>query len=374
MHIGLFLPDLNAGGAERVMLALAGRFAQRGHKVDLVLLNATGELIDAVPPGVNLEELLRRPIGNRLLAAVAACQGWYRYLSAKRPDAVLSSITGTNLVAALCSILSGRRSRLVLREARNAVQVRGRLEALAIRMLYPCADSIIAVSKGVAQGLTENFGIPTRKISVVPNPIDIDRIRAMARQFVVAPSPENHPYILAAGRLVTMKDYPLLLKAFQLVRQTHPDTHLVILGEGPERQALERMIQDLGLQEHVHLPGHIDNPYPYFSHARVFALSSRSEGMPNVLLEALAFRLPVVATDCPSGPREILQDGLLGELCPVGDWVALARSIETQLQKCTNTEVIPSVMAYAIDTVVDQYLAQLEAVPAPEEYSSRGYP
>jgi glycosyltransferase involved in cell wall biosynthesis len=160
--------------------------------------------------------------------------------------------------------------------------------------------------------------------------------------------------LIAVGRLQIQKDYPTLLRAFAQVRQKRP-VRLLILGEGKERPMLEELIKTLGVEEDVSLPGFVMNPFAYMARASLFVLSSRWEGLPTVLIEAMCCGTPVVSTDCPSGPREILREGQYGQLVPVGEPTALARAIETTLDAKASSPPPESWRPYELDTVVSQY-------------------
>jgi glycosyltransferase involved in cell wall biosynthesis len=198
-----------------------------------------------------------------------------------------------------------------------------------VRRTYPRADGIVAVSRGVADDLVTCAGLPADRVLAIPNPIVTPALLRRAEEPPPHPwlLPCNPPVVLAAGRLHPQKDFPTLLRGFAEARRLRPALRLVLLGEGAERPVLARLAQELGIEEAIFLPGHVDNPYAYMSRAAVFALSSVYEGLPTVLIEALACGAPVVSTDCPSGPAEILENGRFGRLVPVGDWSALAAGI-----------------------------------------------
>jgi glycosyltransferase involved in cell wall biosynthesis len=327
--VAFFLPDLRTGGAERVIVTLCRELTDRGVAVDVVLGRPQGALLKEVPDTARVIALPRLfGIPGEIGFAIDALVGLVRYLNSERPDCLSSSLTGANLVAVLARQLSRHRTRLVLREANTAMNFRNRFRRWAARMLYRAADQIVAVSKGVAADVAAELGIEPQKIRVIYNPVDIERIRDLAKSTPPHPwfQPGSVPVILGVGRLVPQKDFTTLLRAFSLVRD-RIDARLVILGEGPERKALEDAAAKLGLCDHIALPGEVSNPFAYLRRASLFVLSSRWEGMPNVLLQALAVGTPVVATDCHSGPREILDGGHLGPLVPVGDDRALAEAV-----------------------------------------------
>lgn len=217
-------------------------------------------------------------------------------------------------------------------EILNAAGLKGRIMLFLYRRFYAGADAVIAVSREAASDLTERLRLSPGQVRMIYNPVITPALFEQAKEAVEHPwfAPGQPPVVLSAGRLCEQKDFPTLLRAFAQVR-AHTRSRLVILGEGPERLSLERMASDLGLRASVLLPGFVANPYAYMARAATYVLSSKWEGLPTVLIEALACGAPVVSTDCPSGPREILQDGKYGRLVPVGDADALAQAIEANL-------------------------------------------
>ena len=332
-RLTLFLPSLRGGGAERVMVNLARGFSERGLKVDLVLARAEGPYMAEVPPDVRIVDLKARRV-------LASLPGLVRYLRREKPLALLSTLDHANIVALWAKSLAGSRTRVVVRVAttiasssKNASNLRERLMPWLIRFFYSQADGIVAISKGVAQDLSRNIGIPAERINVIYNPAVTPELFERAKEPVEHPwfAPGEPPVILGVGRLTKAKDFPTLIRAFELVRRERP-ARLMILGEGEERPQLEALIKELGLQEDIALPGFVDNPYAYMARSRVFVLSSAWEGFGNVLVEAMACGCPVVSTDCPSGPAEILENGKYGPLVPVGDITALALAIANILE------------------------------------------
>ena len=232
---------------------------------------------------------------------------------------------------------------------------------LRMKVLYPLADAVVAVSQGVADDLEKNAGIPSSLLRVIQNPVITPEIVDLADQPVGHPwfIQENVPIIVAAGRLTRQKDFPTLLRAFALVRQKRP-CHLVILGEGRDRVMLKSLAAELGIRNEVYFPGFVENPYAYMSKAALFVLSSRWEGSPNVLTEALALGTPVVSTDCPSGPREILANGRYGTLVPIGDQESLARAILTSMGSAPEKSLLKdAVRDYTVEASSRKYLRVL---------------
>jgi glycosyltransferase involved in cell wall biosynthesis len=330
-HIALVLPDLRFGGGQRVFLELARQFVASGHRVDIVSLTGDGELVAEVPAAVGYKPLLKGRAHGGIRLALRVLPALTRYFRDARPDVILSSMTGTNLLTVLAHGRAGRQGRLVLREAASLSNTGSRTTRWLMRILYPRAEALLAVSEGVAKDL-ERLGLDPSLIHVIHNPIDAERVRVLAAQVEPLPSFCNTPFIVSIGRLTIQKDHGTLLRAYaaSALRHTHK---LIVIGEGEQRQVLAQLASKLGIEGRVELAGSFVNPYPILASAALLVLSSRWEGYPNVLLEALALGVPVVATDCPGGPRELLQDGRYGRLAPVGDHLALVRATDDELRE-----------------------------------------
>lgn len=359
-RIAVLLPNLAGGGAERVALTLAGTFVRAGVAVDMVLGRAQGELLGEVPAGVNTVDL---DVGRlRSLVPTFAC-----YLRQERPDAVLAVMQEVNCAAVLASIRSRSwHGRVVLSEHSNPVahmrslpNLRGRWFARRfVRTLYPRADGLIAISQGVADAVTAIVGARHCDITVINNPVDAAAICARASEPVDHPwlKDGGDPVLIAVGNLKPAKDFSTLLRAFEELRQRRR-ARLIILGEGDERNRLRSLVKKLGIEDTVAMPGFVHNPWAWMAKSDLFVLSSRWEGFPMVLAEALAVGVPVVATDCPSGPREILEDGRYGTLVPVGDAPALARAMEAALDLPVDAAVLRRRAAdFAPGTIARRYL------------------
>jgi glycosyltransferase involved in cell wall biosynthesis len=245
-------------------------------------------------------------------------------------------------------------------EAPHSSRRRHRLLPRLAKRFYPWADGIAAVSRGAADDLTGAVGLAPNRIHVIHNPIVTPELRDLAAAPLDHPwfEPGEPPVLLAVGRLSPQKDFGTLIRAVSLVAPRRP-VRLLILGEGRERADLETLVGDLGLGGVVDLPGWVPNPYPYMVRAGAFVLSSRWEGLPSVLIEALFCGPPVIATDCPSGPQEILEGGRHGLLVPVGDVDALARGIESALAGDVSRPTAASWHPYEQESVVTRYLEVL---------------
>ena len=359
--IAIYLPSLRGGGAERVMVTLANGFAECGHSVDLVLAHATGPYLSEVAPAVHVEDLGCTRVATSLL-------GLMRYLRDVRPEAILSAMGHANVIALLAVTLAQVSTRVVVSErndssveSTHARGLRSRLIHQCCRLLYRKAHHIHAVSAGVADAVAAQLSIPRERIQVVYNPVDTDRILELSHISVDYPwlQENSTPLIAAAGRLTRQKDFMTLIRAFAKVRMSR-NLRLVIMGEGELRAALEAEIIRLDLKGDVLLPGFIENPFAVMRRARLFVLSSAWEGLPNVLIQAMACGTPVVATDCPSGPAEILEHGKWGRLLPVGDVDALAEAIAMTLNDKHPPDVTQRAAYFSIDRAVTGYLRLLQ--------------
>jgi glycosyltransferase involved in cell wall biosynthesis len=322
------------------MVNLALGFVEQGLKVDLVLAKAEGPYLSRVPEEVRVVDLGARRV-------LYSLPGLVRYLRRERPQAMLSALNYANIVAIWAKLLVRVQTHLVVSEhntlscsTQNASSVRVKLLPLLIKIFYPYADAVVAVSHGVAEDLITMTGLPMEKVKVIYNPVITPELFAKAEEPLDHPwfRPGEPPVVLGVGRLTKQKDFPTLIRAFALVRKERP-ARLMILGEGEERPKLETLARELGIEEDFVLPGFVENPYKYMKRASAFVLSSRWEGLPTVLIEALALGVPVISTNCPSGPAEILEHGKWGCLVPVGEPHLLARDILEILQ---NDVRIPS--------------------------------
>lgn len=362
MRVAFFFHALLGGGVERVMINLARGFVDNGIETDMVLGRAEGPLLSHVPPAVRVFDL-------GVSRMHQALPGLVRYLRRERPKVILSALDHCNAVALLAKAWARVPSRVivsvhfdtsqVVAHARNFLD---RSVRVWTRLLYPWADAVVAVSQGVAEDLIHRTGISREKVRVIYNPVITPELFLRAEEDPGHPwlAPGSPPVILGVGRLAKQKDFSTLIRAFARVRAVRP-ARLLILGEGEERAELERLVKELGLVQDVSLPGFSANPYAFMKRAAVFVLSSRYEGLPTVLVEALALGTPAVATDCPSGPAEILEGGRWGRLVPVGDEEALARAI---LEVLDEPKAPPGVQErmrerFGLDAAVKQYMAVL---------------
>jgi glycosyltransferase involved in cell wall biosynthesis len=356
-RVALFVSSMQGGGAQRTMLKLANGIAARGYAVDLVLARAEGPYLNEVDPRVRILDLA----ASRVLLSLP---GLIRYLRRERPGAMVSALNYVNIVALWARALARVPTRLVISErntislsAQRSARRRERWVGRLAGVFYRWADAVVAVSSGVGDDLARVTKLPPGRIRVIYNPVVTPELAERARM------PLDHPWfqdgeppvVLGVGRLTEQKDFSTLIRAFARIRARR-EARLLILGDGPLRAQLQELAGSLGLGGEASLPGFEPNPYAYMSRASVFVLSSRWEGLPGALIEALYCGPRVVATDCPSGPREILAAGNYGQLVPVGDDAAMAEAIERALEGRVPRPSPESWAPFELGRVVDQYL------------------
>ena len=357
------------GGVENMITNLLRGFVAAGVPVDLLLLKARGGHLERIPPGVRV---IRLDVRTSLLALPAVV----RYLRQHRPATLLAAKDRASRVALLARRFAGVDTRVVLR---MGMHLSGSLAAhsalrrwsrfLPVRWLYPQADRIITVSEAVADDLATIARLPRSRFSVIRNPSIPDDLAERA----AAPVPHEWlapdaavPVVIGVGRLTRQKDFATLLRAVARLHRERP-VRLILLGDGPLRDTLEALARELGVAEAVHFAGFQANPYAWMARASLLALSSRFEGAPNVLVEAMALGVPVVATDCPSGPDEILDGGRIAPLVACGDHAAMATAIGSTLDAPPAPERLrDAVQDYRIGVSTNHYLAAL-GWPQPTE-------
>jgi glycosyltransferase involved in cell wall biosynthesis len=327
MRLLLFLPDLLGGGAQRTMVNLANAFVDRGHAVTLVSPHSDGPARAWVGRGVNCLDLDR--------ARIRFTPGPLRRLiRLVNPDAVLASGIDANIVSwIVCASLGRHRPPLILRET-NSHRARGDigpLRAFLCGMAYRSADHVVALSEGVRHELMELYGLKPDSISTVHNPVAVDLIsrRADMARAGAPPVPKKGPLIVGVGRLTRQKGFDRLIG--MLARLGRDDVELVLLGEGGDRKRLSELVTEHGLEGRVHMPGFVADPIEWTAHADLFVLPSRWEGFGHVLVEAMAAGVPVIAYDCPHGPRDIIRHGANGLLVQANDEASFVASMRKLL-------------------------------------------
>jgi len=375
-RLAIFIYGLSGGGATRRTITLAQSFVERGHFVDLIVLDPQGPLADQVPAGVELVVL--KSAGIRLAGALkwrarrnqisAAVPALSRYLRQRRPTVLMSAANHVHMSAAWAHRLARVPVPLVLRVSTHLTRsIKGEghherpLRLWLARCLYGWADAIIAVADGIAEDICDHTAIPRDRIFTIYNPTYTADVPVKAAAPLDHPwfAPGQPPVLLGAGRFAAAKDYPTLLKAFARVRAQRP-VRLIILGKGKRQADVIALAQQLGVAEDVEFPGYVDNPFPWMARAAVFVLSSAWEGFPGVLVEAMACGCPVVSTDCPSGPIEILDRGAYGRLVTPGDDEALSLAIQATLDAPrTPFRLQQRATEFSVDRAVDKYLEVL---------------
>ncbi len=406
LHIGFTLPSLDGGGAERAILNLAAALIERGHRADLVIPRLAGDYRAAIPGGMRVSRARIPGTDGKLLRAIrragvdveamtvnpiGAARTWLvlarrypgipvlrgsglrsiyplahflsRYVREVRPHVLVSALPGPNTVAVCAAELTDRAVPVVVTVHNVPADYYAPEWLAASRTLYPLADAVVAVSRGVAESVRRALGLDAERVRTIYNPIPADSIRRLAQAEITHPwfADGEPPVVLCVGREAPAKDYPTLVEAFGLARR-EVDARLVILGRlsAPYQERLKSLARGHGVEGDLGFVGFDENPYRYMQRAGLLALSSRSEGLPTVILEALACGTPVVSTDTPCGPREIL--GGWGDLPPVGDAPALARALARTLRGERPTEEALRARAadFSPEKAADAYVALFE--------------
>jgi len=333
LHAAIYMHDLSAGGVERQCLTLARELQSIGVRVTLVLHQACGALADLVPSTLPVVDLNSR-------RALLDIPGLRRFIRQQRPDVFLANVDHNNIAAGIAKTIAGTKTRLVICQHNPlsatyhaTVNWKHRVVPLCYRLLTPWIAHAVAVSGGIAHELISDAGLPRDKVSTIHNPVISADFAARSNAPVIHPwlNAGGPPVFITAGRLVEMKDHATLLRAFARVLAVQP-ARLLLLGTGPMQPALEQLVRELGIGDQVELTGYVANPLPYMRRAAAFVLSSRAEGFGNVLVEAMGCGTPVVSTDCPHGPAEILEDGRYGLLVPPRDPDTLAAAMVRVIQ------------------------------------------
>jgi glycosyltransferase involved in cell wall biosynthesis len=393
-RISFLLDNLTGGGAEKVILNLAGGFTKLGHPVDILVCKMEGVLCNSIPAGVNLVPLKASSPNLGILYAMRADPAGFSgvaamfpkrkpfgfippiadHLKASRPAVLVSALPKSNINAVLAKYHSGTPTRVVVgvhinistQEAECYSSGKSKLRYMRplMQRCYRRADAVVAVSKGVEEDIVKYLGLDQDRVTTIYNPIETRQIETLSNESL------NHPWfdagtvpvILGIGRFVAQKDFPLLLRAFAKLREKR-QARLVLLGgdessaeQREHKQELSRLAARLGVQQDFDMPGFKVNPYTFLRQASVFVLSSRYEGFGNVLVEALLCGCPVVSTTCPSGPAEILSDGKYGMLVPVRDEHALAGAISDTLDNPPDGALLRARgEGFSIENAVERY-------------------
>lgn len=371
LRVVILIPSFRGGGAERAMVNLANGLSKIGHnredsiEVSLLVLNADGWYRSEVDPSVEVHSLETSRASKSLYAL-------HKFYNRHTPDVVISSLTHLNIVAILARTFAVVKPKIVVTERNtySKFSVKKRVMDYLVHFLVgPCyrwADAIVAVSNGVATDLTTVFPLDDRVVKTIYNPVVSDSLKSLSHvepQTVLPSVNFEHRFVLAAGSLESRKGFDVLIRAFALLAEKYRDVCLIILGEGPLREQLTEMAYSLGMQDRIWMPGFVANPFAVMRCAAVFVLSSRVEGLPNVLIQAMACGTQVIATDCPSGPSEILEGGKWGTLVPVDDVESLSEALNLSLDNITPRFAVEErAMTFSVDRAVSEYQVLIDSL------------
>ena len=362
--IALFLPCLAGGGVARVVLNLAAELARRGLPVEVVVLRAFGDGLRWRPGNVPLAALQARQAPPPRSAVLTGLPALFRYLRRRRPALLVSTTPFASIMALLIRNLWLRQLPVVARYdysfslAFSSLGFKGRMKLRLARRLWRSAEAVVAVSQGAADDLKRHAPGIAHRVRHIPNPVASPGQAQEAGGQALHPwlGSADAPVILSVGRLAPQKSHATLLRAFAELLRFRP-ARLLILGEGWERRRLTDLAQCLGIAHLVDFPGFCANPYAFMEKASLFVLSSIGEGCPMVLVEAMACGTPVVSTDCPNGPREILEGGKWGRLVPMNDAPALAKAMLETLDDPMQPDLLKTrASAYSVSASADQYM------------------
>ena len=362
-RVAFYMRLLYGGGAERVVVNLMAGMVARGIAVDLVLNTVSGPFMSQVPDEVNVVDLAAPRMVEGLPKLV-------NYLKSVQPDALITGLhynSEISLWARALARLQGNRKTKVLVIEHNTLSIHSqrrrtdRWAPLLSRLFYSWADHVVAVSQGAATDLAEVAKLSQDEIDVIYNPVITPGLESQAAESLDHPwfQPGEPPVVLGIGRLEPQKDFATLVRAFAKLREQQ-DCRLVLLGAGQQHLELENLSKQLGVKDSVKLLGFVANPHRYLARSRVFVLSSAWEGLSNVLIEAIALGIPVVSTDCPSGPSEVLAGGKYGQLVPVGDVDGMAAAMAEKLSGNTLEAPDSWLRQFTQEAVTERYLEVLE--------------
>jgi glycosyltransferase involved in cell wall biosynthesis len=361
--VAFFIPSMTGGGAERVALNLIKEFNTKGWKVDLILNNATGPLLALVPSNIRIISLDTSNTLNKLIKIS-------RYIRAENPSYLISLLDRVNLCGIAKKLCRSNTKIVVTIHSNTSEEFSSEkgfstfLKPIFMRASYQLADAIVAVSRGSARDISNLLAWESDRIKVINNPIISSDHTEKYNEAIHHPwFNEEVPIFLSVGRLEDVKDFPNLIKAFSLVRK-QKKSRLVILGEGSLRESLTKLIHQLRIEEDVDLYGFEENPYKYIFRCSAFIMSSKYEGFGNVLVEALSLGKPIVSTNCPNGPAEVLEDGLYGKMVAVGDPYSLASEMLNSLNTEVDIDFLKSrALSFSTDLISNQYIDLLHSLP-----------
>lgn len=364
LHVAFFLAGFSPGGAQSVMVNLANSMARRGLKIDFVAADCTGPFLSQVDPKVNIIDLKAKRMSRSLFGLIT-------YLKKIKPDILLSTQKHTNITACLTKFFLKTKTKIVLRESSTPSKsyeksnFKNKIVYQLAKIFYPYADSFIGQSNGLSVDFIAFYNVLEKKVITIPNPIISKKIVELSQEPCDHPwFQEEVPILMSIGRSCVAKDFATLIRAFSIVRKQRA-CRLIILGAMESEnsaifKALKKLIEELGLVGDISFPGFKRNPFPYLRNANVYILSSIYEGLPGALIQAMAMGCNVVATDCPNGPKEIIDRGMSGILVPVKDYNKLATGILYHL----DNPMIPkyNLSVFEEDHAVQAYLSAFEKI------------
>jgi len=363
--VAVFTPFSGDGGVEVMMVRLLQEMVSRNIAVDLLLVKGFGPYIDKIPSEVNVIRM-----SNHTFLSIWSL---YKYLRDKKPRALLVPKHRAGIVALLARRLlefinvaaKQDRARVVLSigtamsvPLQQAFWFKRWWWKKTMQWFYPWADIVVGVSECVARDVRRMSGLAESKVIAINNPVVSNELFVKAKESITHPWLVNHEYpvIIGCGRITRQKDFPNLIQAFAIVRKTQ-NCRLLIMGRGEDLEDCQQLALSLGIADDVSFTGFIENPFAIMARADLFVLSSRWEGSPVVLVEALALGIPVVSTDCTCGPQETLQGGKIGKLVPVNDSQALALAIqETLAAPLASVELRAAAEPFSVKNSVDHHL------------------
>lgn len=372
----VIIHSLRGGGSERVLINLLKGLERDKFSILLILYERVFDF--SLPEDIETKILdiytSRNPfkLTKGFLQKIVKLAGLIRDY---KPDVIFSLLSSTNVTTIFAKLFSRRKCKLIVSEHTHPSvnldnEVYGGITKVFVKSLYRHADTVIAVSDGIKGDLIKNFNISEGKIVVIYNPVDIEEIRRLSQENVDHRwFKDKLPVVVSVGRLTKQKGYPYLIRAFSIVREK-VSCKLLIIGEGEEKKRLINMAKEYNLERDIEFLGFQKNPFKYMRNATVFVLSSLYEGFGNVIVEAMALGLPVISTDCPSGPSEIIENGKNGLLVKVGDENDLAHAIlnvltNNNLRENLGREAKIRADFFSIERIVKNYLEVFDEDPSP---------
>lgn len=361
--IALFIPNLEIGGAERVITTLAKNFTDKGFCVDLVVACKCGALLNELGEGINLIDLKSLGTGHpKWLSALKTVVSLAIYLKNNSPDVIMSTLTGANIITILARMLSNENVRLVVREAASLANMKSRFRLRLMRFLYHRADEVIVLTEFMKDELVNTVGLSDSVISVIGNPIDCRRVLELSDE----PSGDYHavelrPYAIVVGRLAEQKGCFDAIDAFAQIIENQ-DLNLIFVGDGPQENSLKQYVKQLGITDRVFFLGELNNPFPLLKNAKVHILPSRWEGYPNILLESMCLGKAIVVTEYDKSLRSILADypNSLVRIVTPGNISSIAESILILVKQSCSVETVKD--KNNIEEIAEKYLYVLGAI------------